>query len=225
MTVPLYEHPAWQQTPGRVMRPGGFEITERALSFCDLQPQSRVLDLGCGMGASLMNIQSGRAWHAYGIDTSSMLLRQARENCPGAYLAQAQGECLPFASESLDAILAECSLSIMAIEKALLECARTLKRGGYMIANDVYARNEDGIEALRKLPVGTCIGSAVSQGLVQERLARCGLRITWWQDCSDRLKEFSICTLSAAAELDPFDLYLAATRAKLGYFFLVAQKE
>jgi hypothetical protein len=33
-----------------------------------------------------------------------------------------------------------------------------------------------------------------------------------------------MCTLSTAAAVDPFDLIIAAGKAKLGYYFLVARK-
>jgi len=225
VTVPLYEHPAWQQAPGRVMRPGGTAITERALHYCDLQPESRVLDVGCGTGAALECIQAGREWKTYGIDISPLLLRQAHHNCSGSLFAQARGERLPFACECLDAIIAECTLSIMETELTLRECARTLKSGGYLVVNDLYARSASGIEALRKLPLGTCIGSAMPQEEILGKFNRCGFRPVWWQDCSDQLKDFPVCTLTTAAVVDPFDLYIAAARAKLGYYFLVAQKD
>ena len=225
MNVSLYEHSVWQQTPQRLMRPGGLEVTKRALDYCDLQPGARLLDLGCGLGESLHRIHAGREWRSFGIDISAALLRQAHHNCPKTIFAQARGEWLPFAYESLDAIIAECTLSIMETELVLRECARTLKCGGYLMINDVYARNEEGMEALQKLPTGTCIGSAMSQRQILERLIRCGFRLVWWQDCSEKLKEFSICALTTAAGVDPFDLYIAAARARLGYYFLVARKE
>lgn len=225
MSAALYEHPAWQQIPDRVMRPGGLEITECALAFCDLHCGASVLDVGCGTGAAINDIGAGREWKCFGVDLSASLLRQAYQNCPRAAFAQACGERLPFANESLDAIIAECTLSIMETELTLCECARTLKRGGYLIVNDLYARNASGIEALRKLPPGTCIGSAMPQEEILERLDRCGFRSIWWQDCSEKLKEFSVCALTTAAAVDPFDLYIAAARAKLGYYFLVAKKD
>lgn len=224
MTVPLYEHPAWQQAPERVMRPGGIEITERAMSHCDLRPGSRVLDLGCGMGTALKEIGAGRDWKTCGLDISMQLLRQAHHTSPETAFTQARAEQMPLAGESLDAILAECTLSIMETDATLQECSRVLKRGGYLVVNDVYARNASGMEALRKLPPGTCIGSAMTQEQILERLSRGGFCLIGWQDCSEILKEFSVCALTEAATVDPFDLYIAAARAKLGYYFLVALK-
>jgi len=225
VSLPLYEHPAWRQIQQQRMRPGGFEITKRALDFCDLPPGARLLDVGCGMGAALRDLRACQRWNCCGVDLSAALLQAARQNCPDAFFLQARGERLPFASESLDAVLAECTLSIMETGHVLQEWARVLKHDGYLIVNDVYARNESGIEALRKLPAGTCIGAAMPQGQILERLERCGFRLAWWQDCSEKLKEFSICTLTEAAKVDPFDLQIAAARARLGYYFLAAQKD
>lgn len=223
MTAALYEHPAWQQTPDPVMRPGGREITEHALTICDLPPGSRVLDIGCGLGATLNRLTAGKGWSTFGVDISAKLLRQAQQNSALSLLALARGEHLPFAGSSLDAIIAECTLSIMDAARVLPECARMLRHSGYLIVNDVYARNESGIEALRNLPRGTCISSAMSQAQIVEKVEQCGLRLIRWQDCSESLKEFPVCSLSTAAEVDPFDLLIAASRAKLGYYSLVAQ--
>jgi ubiquinone/menaquinone biosynthesis C-methylase UbiE len=137
---------------------------------------------------------------------------------------RAQGESLPFASESMDVVLSECTLSIFEMESALSECARTLKHGGYFIVSDLYARNESGVEALRQLPSGTCISAAIPKNQILEKIEMCGLQVSIWQDCPETLKEFSICTLTTAAKIDPFDLHIAAAKAKLGYYFLVARK-
>lgn len=223
MAVALYEHPAWQQTPNQVMRPGGREITKYALAICALPPGSHVLDVGCGLGATLNQLTAREGWKAFGVDISARLLRQAQQNSPKSLFAQARGEHLPFASRSLDAIIAECTLSIMDASLVLQECARMLKHSGYLLINDVYARNESGIKALRNLPPGTCIGSAMSQAQILEKLEQCGLQLIGWQDCSESLKEFPVCSLTTAAEVDPFDLFIAVSRAKLGYYSLVAQ--
>jgi ubiquinone/menaquinone biosynthesis C-methylase UbiE len=220
----LYEHPAWQNLPEQVMRPGGLAITQQALAFCDLQPGARVLDVGCGAGAALRSVTAERGLQGFAVDISAPLLSQAHRHNPEAVFARARGECLPFAGESLDAIMAECTLSIMDSETALREWARALKSGGYLMFSDLYARNEKGIETLRKLPPGTCIGAAMSQAQILENLSRSGLRVSVWQDCSEKLKDFSVCTLTTAAKVDPFDLYIAAGRAKIGYFFCVASK-
>jgi len=206
------------------MRPGGIEITDRALAYCGLHPGARVLDVGCGLGATLRHIIAKHGVKGFGIDISTALLRYAHESDSEILFAQARGESLPFANESLDVILAECTLSLMEAKLILQECARTLKFSGSLVLSDIYSRNENGIEALRKLPPGTCLSTAMAQGQIIEKLECCGFRVSIWQDCSEKLKEFSIGTLTTASAVDPFDLLIAASRAKLGYYFLVAQK-
>ena len=224
MQIPLYEHPVWQSVPEQVMRPGGLTVTEQALACCDLQADMRVLDVGCGAGATLRHITAKYGAMGVGVDVSAELIARARQTSPQLSWMRSRSETLPFANESMDVVLSECTLSIFEMDKALGECARVLKRGGYFVVSDLYARNENGTEALRQLPRGTCIGAAISQNQILAKIEQCGLRVEVWQDVSEKLKEFSICTLTTAAQVDPFDLHIAAAKAKLGYYFLIARK-
>ncbi|MEW6402286.1 MAG: DVU_1556 family methyltransferase [Chloroflexota bacterium] len=224
MPTGLYEHPAWQAVPDQAMRPGGLALTRQALSYFDLMPDARILDVGCGAGGTLNYLTAQGERIGFGIDVSLELLRRARRNQSIAGFSCARVECLPLQDTSIDVILAECTLSIFEIETALHECARTLKPGGFLITSDLYARNENGKDALRQLPVGACISSAMSQAQVLEKITRCGMDVLLWQDCSEKLKEFPITTLINTAEVDPFDLHIAAARARIGYYLLVARK-
>jgi arsenite methyltransferase len=219
--IPLYEHPIWESVPNQVMRPGGLTLTERAFSLVELAPGSRVLDLGCGLGATLQHLSAEYGLAAFGVDISSRLVGRVG----GAAFAQARSEQLPLVEGCMEAVISECTLSLFDAEAALREVVRVLRPGGWFIVSDLYARNPDGIAALRSLPAGTGIGAAMARDEIEAKIAACGLEITAWQDCSERLKEFPVCTLSTAAIVDPFDLILAAGKAKLGYYLLVARRK
>lgn len=224
MTAAIYKHPAWESASEQVMHPGGLEVTERMFAFCDFQPGARVLDIGCGAGATLRHITATHQLKGFGLDISSILLTRARHSNSETMLTLGRSEYLPFANESLDGIVAECTLSIMETDLTLHECMRSLRPGGFFLVSDVYARNENGIEALRALPQGTCVHAAMSQREIMKMMGCCCLEVIIWQDCSEKLKNFPITTLITTAAIDPFDLYIAAGKAKLSYYFLVARK-
>lgn len=222
MPVSLYEHPVWENLPERVMRPGGLALTAEVFSRCGLAPGSRVLDLGCGLGSTLQHLSAEYGLAGIGVDISSLLLGRA-ERAGGVSFAQARSENLPLAGNCMDAVMAECTLSLFDAEAALREVLRVLRPGGFFIVSDVYARNANGIKALRSLPAGTCLGSVLTKTEIEAKFSSCGFKVTTWQDCSGRLQHFPVCTLSTAAGVSAFDVILAAGKAKLGYYALVAQ--
>jgi len=200
------------------LHPGGLALTAQALAWCNLPRDARVFDLGCGAGATLNYFAAEYGLRSFGIDASLENLLCARH--PG--IAQAIAERLPIAAKSVDAIFAECTLSLFDFDAALRECARILTPNGYLIANDLYARDKAGIPALRELPAELCISSAMSQTQIIAQIHAHGFRLLAWQDHSDTLQNFA--TQSIWNPTNSFDAYLAAARAKIGYYMLIARK-
>jgi arsenite methyltransferase len=220
-----------QTAMGDTFRPGGLELTRRALDFCGLPVGARVLDVGCGAGTTVRFLLAC-GWKAAGVDLSAELIHTGRGSAPA--FIQADAAYLPLAAGAADAILAECSLSVFADpERVLAEFNRLLIPGGRLILSDLYARSPAGLAALRDLSPAGCLGGMLPQADGLARLARNGFDVQVWEDHSEVLRRLTGQLASgvlaqwrgsARGGLDALDQQLAVARARPGYFMLVARK-
>jgi ubiquinone/menaquinone biosynthesis C-methylase UbiE len=102
-----------------------------------LPPRSkRVLDLGCGTGFFLAELDQKRPG-AVGLDISHAMLRVSEQYVPGARLVTADAEKLPFRERSFDAIFCKGSLHHTRDHIAFLEnCRRALAKDGVLIMSE-----------------------------------------------------------------------------------------
>lgn len=231
----MYESGVLRQAIGGSMHPGGVDLTERMLSLCDLPDNSHILDIGCGTGVTVEKLLEA-GFHAVGLDHSKLLLHTGLTQSPDLPLSCGSGNSLPIATGQIDAVLAECSLSAMSNARAVLsECWRVLCKGGKLALSDVYARNPEGLPAIRALPLSSGLHNAMSQDELVTRLKNQGLKVLVWEDHSDTLKHLaaqmifsqgSMCEFWRCSEpaVDPMDIQIAISKAKLGYYLLVAMK-
>lgn len=132
-----YDDSPLRALTGSCLRPGGTSLTRCGIDLCAFAPGARVLDLGCGPGASL-GVLAGAGLRPVGLDISSVLLAEARESAP---VLRADMAALPLRTESLDGIVCECVLSLADDKEAVLrECARTLRPGGRLLLCDLVLR-------------------------------------------------------------------------------------
>ncbi len=233
---PMYTNGLLDQAAGGLLRPGGMHLTERMLSCCDLPVQARILDLGCGSGSTAAYLLDA-GFRAAGVDHSAQLLQAGRQRQPELPLVCARAAALPVASETMDAVLAECSLSaISGRDDVLRECWRVLRFGGKLAVSDIYARNPEGVPALRRLPLSCGLREAISKDELILHLEAHAFDMLAWEDHSEALKHlaaqlilshgslgnFLSCSEPAA---DPLDIQIAFGKARLGYYLLVAQKK
>jgi len=130
--------------------PGGLELTERAVELAGLPRGALVLDVGCGDGVTAEHLARRFGLRAIGIDPSAALLRRGRERCPALDLREGRAERLPLPDASVDAVLAECVLSLLDESAAAVdEWARVLRPGGRLLVNDLFRRAEP--DAARRL--------------------------------------------------------------------------
>ncbi|MBQ4369540.1 MAG: methyltransferase domain-containing protein [Oscillospiraceae bacterium] len=148
-------------------RPGGFEITDRALEVCSFSPAARLLDCGCGAGATVEHFRE-LGFCAEGVDVAG-----------GDGIIKADAAELPFEDESFDGVFFECSLSKMAFpDDALKEAQRLLKKGGRIAISDFYARGDEFDFS------GELLGRAEKQEKIMKRIDNAGFEIVFKEDYS-----------------------------------------
>ncbi len=237
----IYERTALRQVTGAVIRPGGLDLTDRAMEHCAFPKGARVLDIGCGTGATTEHLIQRYQLEAVGVDPSALLLSCGLQRNPSLPLLEGTGQNLPFADGEAEGILAECALSVMGdVRQVLTEFHRVLKPDGILILTDVYARNPAGAGALRRLPFSSCLTGAFSQPELMRLLFESGFAVSLWEDHSAVLKELTAKLVLAHGSMDgfwqqttggtaagPMDLLQireAVREARPGYFLLVARK-
>jgi trans-aconitate methyltransferase len=97
------------------------------------QPSERILDLGCGTGQLTAEIAKKCA-HAVGLDNSTNMIGQARQNYPG--LTFVLGDAVSFHfEEPFDAVFSNAVLHwVKNADTAADSIARALRRGGRFVA-------------------------------------------------------------------------------------------
>jgi SAM-dependent methyltransferase len=216
-----------------LLRPGGLELTARAIAFAHLGADATVLDLGCGAGDSVRYLRT-LGINAIGIDREDRGDEGLTLGVDPDEHIVANAEELPFPDNSVHGVLAECSLSLMGNhERVLAECARVLKDEGRLMISDLYARQPEAIGPVRALK-SSCISGMIVREELETRLARCEFREDVWEDNSQALRESAArfilendsleglwnCEGEDSAEA----IQAAMHSARAGYFLLIAKR-
>jgi len=97
----------------------------------EIQSSCRVLlDVGCGIGQSLVVLGQGIDIGLFGVDVDAEAVAFGAAKFPHLRLSVAKGESLPFADEFADMVLCRVALPYMNIPVALQEFRRVLRPGG-----------------------------------------------------------------------------------------------
>lgn len=226
-----HQTPELRQAAGQTLRPGGLDLTQRALATCDLAPGARVLDLGCGLGASAAFLAE-RGMTALGLDSAADKLAEARSLHPGLALIQADAQDPPLARASLEGVFCECVLSLCPRPEAVLAaCCRLLRPGGWLVLSDLYLRRPELAPATAAGPGGGCLAGAKGKGALLELVASAGLELALWEDHSRLLNQLAARLVFVCGSLAGLWAFLGLgdgcgadpRPAKPGYYLLLAR--
>ncbi|MFW5500896.1 MULTISPECIES: DVU_1556 family methyltransferase [unclassified Maridesulfovibrio] len=212
--TPLWENPILRDAAGDTLRPGGFTITDRAVDLARLKSAARVLDVGCGLGATVEHLHEKYGFNAFGMDYSPRQLSEAQAGLP---LTRADGSNLPYADSSFEAVFCECVLSLIPNkEKAILEFKRVLTKGGKLIISDLYQRGN----GLDQCSDGSCASTPLYLKRIEQIFKENGIQITSIEDYSRLLAELAA-KLIFAGEKNPTAGQNCCDRP--GYMLLIAE--
>lgn len=231
----VYEDKGVRCVTGETIRPGGFFLTKRALELTNLSKAMKVLDVGCGMGATVNYLKEEHNIQAYGIDMSQKLINIGKEkyNIP---LIKGQGESLPFKEDFFNGVFAECTLSLMGnSEKTLAEIYRVLKKEGYLIITDVNAKNTEYIPELKKANVGSCLRNLFDLEELISSIENIGFKILLLEDWTSLLTKLMVKIVFEYGSMGKFwntvacndcgDFKEKLKKCKPKYFLMICKKE
>jgi len=200
-----------------INRPGGFAITERAISLCGFNARAKILDLGCGSGATVDHLTQKYGFEAYGLD-KKLELSDSQNN-----LFKAAAEVIPFPATSMDGVLMECSFSMMDNQNlGLRECNRVLKADGHLIISDMYARGE-------AAHLKGCLGRVDSKENIINTMESNGFTVEHFEDFTHHLQTmWGQMIFEKGAKTFYCDLGVSPEtmkHIKCGYYLIVARKK
>ena len=174
----VYGSPLVELMIGESLHPGGLRSTRELLAASELRPGERLLDAGCGVGASSRLAAGEFGLLVDGVDASAGALVRAREreNAGRVRWMEADLAALPFGEAAFDGVLAECVLSTVGRREVLIELRRVLRRGGRLVMSDVEV-GAGAIPALadhRLLGAALCVTDAWRPGELEAVLRETG---------------------------------------------------
>lgn len=126
------------------IHPGGQDATQVLLEMCRLDSANRVLDVGCGSGATACFVAENYGAQVYGIDISEVMISKAKERAVKQGLTEriefrvADVFDLPFEDEWFDVVIVESVLTPLPGDKkqAMRQMRRVVRPGGRIGANE-----------------------------------------------------------------------------------------
>lgn len=123
---------------------GGRKATQELADLCHIQPGSKVLEIGCGIGYTACYLVKTYGCQLSVIDISEKMIARAQQRAHKQGLAgkidfrAADAQALPFDPGSFDAVIDESVTAFVPDQlKAVREYARVTRPGGYVGLNEV----------------------------------------------------------------------------------------
>lgn len=129
-----------------ILHPGELEITKELAELCHVGRNLKVLDVASGTGQSAYYLAESFSCHVIGIDASSYMIEKAKREAEQKNLTvefkKADAHDLPFADNTFDAVISECTTCVLDKKLVISEMIRVVRPGGYVGIHDICWKND-----------------------------------------------------------------------------------
>ena len=189
-----YSHPVARLVLGESLHPGGLSTTARLADAAGIDAGCRVLDAGCGRGASAIHLAKTRRCHVTGVTLEeegvAAAANKARSEGLGDLTDFRGGDLLQadLEPEGYDVVLLECVLSILPDKALALQRLRgALKKGGRLAFTDVTVVGPLPAKLQGILAVAGCVGDARSAASYRDLVESQGFAVTHAENLPDAI--------------------------------------
>ena len=193
--VKLYESCVFDQLLGETLRPGGIGLTARLAEVASIGKGDTVLDIACGKGTTAFFLAQEYHCQVIGLDLSDKMITSCRSKADASGVAEqvsfllGDGEGLPFRDCSFDAVLSECSFSLLPNKEiAARGIKRVLRPGGKLVMTDIILRGEVTEELRSQVTFACCLAGAWRLEEYVNLFQQIGFQSPYTEDYSHELR-------------------------------------
>jgi SAM-dependent methyltransferase len=147
----------------RVIHPGGRRSTHQMLELAGLAPGQRVIDVGCGVATTAIEVARRFGCHVTAVDIDPLMLTRASANVRASgvdtvLVAKADIQALEFADQTFDRVLIEAVTMFVDRRLAVREVVRVCRPGGRVLDHEFIYRRPPTAEIRRIFEGEVCPG-------------------------------------------------------------------
>ncbi len=192
----IYSHPLATWLVGNSFHPGGLALTDELARLAELGPGKRLLDAGCGRGASAVHLAESTGCEVVGLTLESDGVERGRQ------LAKATGvqERVTFVQDDIlhmdmaigvfDVVLMECVLSTLEQKpESLRQLYRITKPGGYIALTDVIVSGDIPEQLQGSIGAALCMADARNLDEYMNMVEEAGFKVKEYRSAGEAVQQ------------------------------------